>query len=144
MKFWLVASSFLAGVLLTVTMVSFSGNQKRDTGYIIEHEKDIAKEEPGPHKGGGLTTAYSFFSQAPDVQLVFRKRVLYPGSSIGYHLQERDEIYYIAGGHGELMMNGKAIEVRTGDAVLTRAGNSHGLKPYANDSLVVIINYTTN
>jgi mannose-6-phosphate isomerase-like protein (cupin superfamily) len=67
--------------------------------------------------------------------------VLRPGSSIGYHLQEKDEIYYIADGHGELTMNGTEIPVSAGDAILTRAGNSHGLKPIGNDSLTVIINY---
>jgi mannose-6-phosphate isomerase-like protein (cupin superfamily) len=66
---------------------------------------------------------------------------LYPGSSIGYYLQEKDEIYYIAHGHGELTMNGKTIMVTSGHAILTRAGNLHGLKPVGNDSLTVIINY---
>jgi mannose-6-phosphate isomerase-like protein (cupin superfamily) len=73
--------------------------------------------------------------------LIFRKRILRPGSSIGYHLREKDEIYYIVSGRGELTLNGKAIVVNAGDAILTRASNSHRLKPIDNDSLVVIINY---
>lgn len=131
--------SFFCGVLVTLATVSFS--KSNNEGYVVEREKDIAKQEPGSHNGGGLTTAYSFFSKLTDLQLVFRKRVLRPGSSIGYHLQEKDEIYYILEGEGEMSMNGKIFPVKAGDAVLTRPGNSHGLKPTGNDSLTILINY---
>jgi mannose-6-phosphate isomerase-like protein (cupin superfamily) len=132
---------FFTGVLVTLTVVAFTKLQKDDGDYLIEHEKDIAKEEPGSHNGGGLSTAYSFFSNVKDLKLIFRKRVLRPGSSIGYHLQKEDEIYYIAGGQGVLTMNGKQILVAAGDAILTRSGNWHALKPVGDDSLTVIINY---
>lgn len=131
--------SFFCGVLVTLATVSFS--KSNNEGYVVEREKDIAKQEPGSHNGGGLTTAYSFFSKLTDLQLVFRKRVLRPGSSIGYHLQEKDEIYYILEGEGEMSMNGKTFPVKAGDAVLTRPGNSHGLKPTGKDSLTILINY---
>jgi mannose-6-phosphate isomerase-like protein (cupin superfamily) len=134
-------ASFFTGVLVMFAVVAFTKTHKDQGDYIIEHEKDIAKEEPGSHNGGGLSTAYSFFSKVNDFKLVFRKRVLRPGSSIGYHLQQDDEIYYIAAGHGELTMNGKQIPVAAGDAILTRSGNWHGLKPVGSDSLTVIINY---
>ena len=141
MKLMPVIAAFFTGILLTLAIVAFTKTVKSEDGYIIEHEGEIKKEEPGSHNGGGLTTAYSFFSKVSDLKLVFRKRVLRPGSSIGYHLQKEDEIYYIADGKGELTMNGKKIPVKPGDAILTRGGNSHGLKPVGNDSLIVIINY---
>src|SRR5580704_3096403 len=86
--------------------------------YILEHEADIAKAEPGTHNGGGNTTGYSFFSKADNLKMVFRKRVLHPGSAIGYHLQTEDEIYYIISGTGEMRMNGKSFPVKEGDAIL--------------------------
>lgn len=128
---------FAAGVLVT----SAFAKQKQEPGYIVEHEKDIAADQPGPHKGGGNSTAYNFFSNANDCKLVFRKRVLHPGSAIGYHLQMEDEIYYIIDGTGEMNMNGKTFEVSAGDAILTRPGNTHGLKQTGNNDLVVLINY---
>ena len=127
---------FTAGIIVTK---AFNGNAQE--GYILDHEKDLATEQPGPHDGGGKTKAFNFFAKAADPKLVFRKRILYPGSSIGYHLQEADEIYYIVSGRGEMTMNGKTFTVQSGDGVLTRPGSSHGLKPTGNDSLVVIINY---
>ena len=140
MKKVLIAGGFLLVVL--VSMVSFVfGRWYQQQGYILEHEKDMAKEEPSPHNGAGMSTGYSFFANARDLKLAFRKRVLKPGSSIGYHLQEEDEIYYIQSGTGIMKMNNDSFAVKTGDAILTRPGSSHGLQQTGNDELIVIINY---
>ena len=109
--------------------------------YILEHEKDIAKNEPGTHNGGGSTVGYSFFAKADSLKMTFSKRVLHPGSAIGYHLQQEDEVYYIVSGMGEMRMNDKTFTVKTGDAILTRPGSSHGLKQKGKDDLVIIITY---
>ncbi len=109
--------------------------------YILEHEKDIAKTEAGTHNGGGNTIGYSFFSKADSLKLTFRKRILHPGSAIGYHLQKEDEVYYIISGTGEMLMNGKSFMVKQGDAILTRPGSSHGLRQTGKADLVIIISY---
>src|ERR1035437_1836687 len=105
---------------------SFAQNAKAP-GYILEHEKTLAVDQPGPNNGLGTTTGYSFFAKADGLKLVFRKRVLHPGSSIGYHLQTEDEIYYVVSGKGEMKMNEKLIPMNPGDAILTRPSSSHGL-----------------
>ena len=132
--------------IMAVSLAFFAGYafKQNDTGYVIEHEKDIAVDDTGPHNGGGKTTAFPFFSKVKDVKLAFRKRILHPGSSIGYHLQKEQEIYYILKGSGELTMNGKTIPVIAGDAILTLPGSSHGLKPTANEDLSVLITYENN
>lgn len=81
-------------------------------GYIVEHDADVQKAEPGTHDGGGQTVGYSFFAKAPKLALVFRKRALEPGSGIGYHLQKEDEIYYVLSGRG--MMTHRRQDVRGG------------------------------
>lgn len=131
--------SFLLVILVSV--ISFVFGRRYQQGYILEHEKDIAKHQPPPHDGVGMSTAYSFFTNAPGLKLAFRKRVLKPGSAIGYHLQNEDEIYYIASGTGIMKMNGDSFAVKAGDGILTRPGSSHGLQQTGTDSLVVIINY---
>ena len=118
----------------------FAG-EKQEPGYLLEQEKNIAATEAGPHKGGGNTTGYRFFQSAKNAKLQFTKRVLHPGSAIGYHLQKDEEIYYIVSGSGEMTMNGKTFLVQAGDCILTFAGSSHGLKQTGKDDLVVIINY---
>jgi len=110
-------------------------------GYVLERDADVAKEEPGTHKGGGLTIGYSFFKDTPKLGMVFRKRALKPGSGIGYHEQTEDEIYYVLSGRGIMTIDGKPIEVGPGTAVLTRPGSSHGLKQVGTEDLVIMINY---
>jgi mannose-6-phosphate isomerase-like protein (cupin superfamily) len=110
-------------------------------GYVLQRDTEIAKNEPGPHKGGGDTIGYSFFNKIPSLKLVFRKRALKPGSGIGYHLQKEDEIYYVLSGRGDMTIDGKTFEIKPGDAVLTRPGSSHGLKQKGPENLVILINY---
>jgi len=110
-------------------------------GYILEHDSDVLKAEPGTHNGGGQTVGYSFFANAPKLSLVFRKRILKPGSGIGYHLQKEDEIYYVLSGRGMMTVDDKTFEVGPGAAVLTRPGSSHGLKQTGREDLVIMINY---
>jgi mannose-6-phosphate isomerase-like protein (cupin superfamily) len=110
-------------------------------GYIIEHDADIAKDEPGTHNGGGMTTGYSFFARVPNLKLVFRKRTFHPGSGVGLHEQQEDEIYYVLSGRGQMTLDGRTYDVTPGTAVLTRTGSSHSLKQIGNDDLVVLINY---
>lgn len=141
MKKSTLLAPFMILVLLVIGLANYSKAFQQQEGYILENEKAIAKDEPAPHKGLGTTTAYSFFSRANDLHIAFRKRVLHKGASIGYHLQEEDEIYYILGGTGEMKMNNKTFTVKQGDAILTRPGSSHGLQQKGDDDLVVVITY---
>ncbi|HJU41973.1 MAG TPA: cupin domain-containing protein [Vicinamibacterales bacterium] len=113
----------------------------RPGGYVIEHDAEIAKHEPGTHNGGGQTIGYSFFRNVPNLKLVFRKRVLKPGSGIGLHEQKEDEIYYVLSGTGTMTLDGKVVNVTPGTAVLTRPGSSHSLRQTGRDDLVILINY---
>jgi mannose-6-phosphate isomerase-like protein (cupin superfamily) len=115
--------------------------QRVPGGYIIQHDDDVSKAEPGTHNGGGQTVGYSFFAGTPNMHLVFRKRALKPGSGIGYHEQTEDEIYYVLSGRGIMTLDGKQVEVGPGTAVLTRTGSSHGLRQTGADDLVILINY---
>ena len=140
MKTFKYLMSFISGAVVLLVVAAFTDQLPLEK-YILVHEKDIQKEQPGPHQGGGTTTAYPFFEGTKDLKMAFRKRVLQPGSAIGYHLQETDEIYYILNGTGEMQMNGKTFPVAAGDAILTRPGSSHGLRPTGNNDLTLIIAY---
>jgi len=140
MKYLRLITTFFAVAGLSISIMAFV-KHKQQEAYILEKEKEIAINEKGPHDGGGETTAYPFFSKAADFNIVFRKRTLHSGSSIGYHLQEKNEIYYIVSGNGEMTINGKSFAVSAGDAILTRPGNWHGLKPSKDHDLSLIINY---
>ena len=72
---------------------------------------------------------------------MFKKRILHPGSAIGYHLQKNDEIYYILSGEGELNMDGEISVVGAGTAILTRPGTHHSLKQTGKEDLIIFIVY---
>lgn len=110
-------------------------------GIVIEHDADVARNEPGTHKGGGETVGYSFFRNVPNLKLVFRKRAFKPGSGVGHHVQKEDEIYYVLSGTGTMTLDGKTVDIKPGTAVLTRPGSSHSLKQTGTEDLVVLINY---
>lgn len=123
------------------TAFAISPTQTSDAGYVLERDADVAKNEPGPHDGGGPSTGYVFFEKAPNLKFSFRKRVLHKGSGIGYHLQKTDEVYYFTSGLGVMTINGKSFEVHAGDAVLTRGGSSHGLVQKGEGDLTIIITF---
>ena len=110
-------------------------------GVVIEHDADVARNEPGTHNGGGQTVGYSFFRNVPNLKLVFRKRAFKPGSGVGHHVQKEDEIYYVLSGTGTMTLDGKTVDIKPGTAVLTRPGSSHSLKQTGTEDLVVLINY---
>jgi len=112
-----------------------------DDGYVVERDSEVAKDEPGPHNGLGQSTGYIFFEKVPNLKFSFRKRVLHKGASIGYHLQETDEVYYMLSGSGKMTINGKEFAVKSGDAILTRSGNSHGLVQTGEGDLSIIISF---
>ena len=129
-------------VLLVAWPVPASRKPSGQTqGYVLERDAEVAKPGPGPHNGGGQSVGYSFFQKAEGFKFEFRKRVLKPGATIGYHLQEIDEVYYILSGSGVMQMNGKAFPVKSGEAILTRPGSSHGLKQIGSEDLTLMIAY---
>ena len=107
----------------------------------VQQERDIALAQPGPHEGEGTTTAYPFFADAADFDLVFRKRSLHPGATIGDHVNDKDEIYYVLSGRGELTLGDSVRQVAAGDAILTRDGDRHGLRQLGAEDLVIFIVY---
>lgn len=132
----------LSLAVVLATSVSAQDARKQG-GYIIQHDDEIARPEKAPHDGPGQTVAYSFFDKTPNLPIVFRKRVMKPGSAIGYHEQHEDEVYYVLSGRGVMTLDDTPYDVGPGTAILTRTGSSHGLEQVGNDDLVVIVTYET-
>ena len=131
--------SFMLVVALIIAVSVSKAQSVQQDKYTLEQDEKVAKQDPGPHNGGGVTIGYSFFDKVKDYKTAFKKRTLKAGSSIGYHLQEQDEVYYILEGKGEMRMNGETFMVKAGDAILTRPGSSHGLTPKGGDLTLIIV-----
>ena len=135
---WCVA---VVGIAIVSMSASAAQNASRPGGVVVQTDAEVARTEAGPHKGGGQTIGHSFFGDVPGLKLVFRKRVLKPGSGIGHHVQNEDEIYYVLSGRGQMTLDGKTVDVAPGTAILTRTGSSHSLRQVGTEDLVIIINY---
>jgi len=133
----IAALSFATHALAAPSPVSPA---KRSDSY-VQQAGDIAVEQPGPHEGKGTTTAYPFFEDAAGFDLVFRQRALHPGASIGEHRNDKDEIYYVLSGRGELTLDGQRRAVGPGDAILTRDGSTHALEQRGDEDLLIIVVY---
>lgn len=131
--------SGLGALLFGGALVASAPASGQRTDSYVEREADIATAQPGPHSGEGSTTAYPFFEDAEGFDIVFRKRALHPGASIGEHSNDKDEIYYVLSGQGELMLDGEYREVGPGDAILTRSGSRHGLRQRGAMDLVILV-----
>ena len=130
-------------VALLATSARAAGAQVLANGSTIEHDSTVTKRQPGPHRGGGMSTAYDFFAKAPGFGMAFRKRALHPGAAIGYHEQKEDEVYYVLSGRGEFTLDGVKHAVGPGTAMLTRPGSSHGIRTLGDEDLVLLIAYET-
>lgn len=135
--------AFIFGFAVLLAAVGSAQEGGRKGGYVLQRDADVAKVEPGPHGGPGQTIGHVFFEKTPNLHFSFRKRVLKPGSGIGYHEQHEDEVYYVLSGRGVMTLDGKPYDVTPGTAILTRTGSSHGLKQTGAEDLVVIITYET-
>jgi lysophospholipase L1-like esterase/mannose-6-phosphate isomerase-like protein (cupin superfamily) len=107
----------------------------------VVHERDFARQQPGPHGGPGTTTAYPLFADATGLPFVMRKRVLHPGAGIGLHQHHKDEIYYVVAGRGRYVLDGSQYDVAPGNAMLTRAGSTHAIEQVGEEDLVLLLAY---
>jgi len=134
-------AAVVAGMIIGAAAMLYAQPGKAKGGFIVQHDAEIAKNEPGTHDGGGQTIGYSFFDKTPGMKFIFRKRALHPGAGVGLHEQHEDEVYYVLSGKGVMTVDDTKVDMTPGTAVLTRPGSSHSLKQTGNDDLVVLISY---
>jgi mannose-6-phosphate isomerase-like protein (cupin superfamily) len=71
---------------------------------------------------------------------LFARLKLGAGSSIGYHVHDREEeVFYILSGKGKVTEeDGKSSDVGPGDAVLTGNGGGHSIENTGSESLEIL------
>ena len=76
---------------------------------------------------------------------LFAEITLNPGCSIGYHRHDSEtEYYFILSGTGTVNDDGKEVQVKQGDSVVTGNGASHSIKNTGSVPLVfhaIIVTY---
>jgi mannose-6-phosphate isomerase-like protein (cupin superfamily) len=109
--------------------------------FWVRHDTEVLKLEPSPHNGTGESRAYRYFDDVPDQRLIFRKRSLPRGGSIGMHVLTHDEVYYVVSGRGEVRVDDKAVEVGENTAIFMHEGADVGIWQRGEEELVLIIAY---
>jgi len=133
-----IEPSAVAGLILYAT-----GTMAQPTGgvMVVVDERTIEKTEPNPHGKIGLSTSYRISDHAPNRSMEFRKRILHPGSAIGSHLIDHDEVYYVISGTGEVTSDGIAKLLSAGMAAYLYNGSEVGIKQTGSEPLTLIIAY---
>jgi mannose-6-phosphate isomerase-like protein (cupin superfamily) len=76
---------------------------------------------------------------------LFAEVTLNPGCSIGYHRHDSEtEYYFILSGTGTVNDDGKEVQIKQGDSVITGNGASHSIKNTGSVPLVfhaIIVTY---
>ena len=73
-------SALISGTAMAVIVASVAagqsvrGSKSGPPRSLVVEEAAIAVHQPGPHDGGGDTTAYPFFANISDFKMAFRKR----------------------------------------------------------------------
>ena len=132
-----------AVVTTAVAIVAVAAEQSRHVRnrFFVRTDAQSLKVEPTPHEGSGTSTAYRYFDDVKDARVIFRKRALHKGASIGMHVLEHDEVYYIVSGRGELTVDDTKKEVGPETAIFMHEGADVGIRQLGNEDLVVIVSY---
>lgn len=133
----------VAAVGLAVTAFAVAAEQSRHVRnrFWIKTDTQTATAEPGPHEGAGKTTAYRYFDEVKDARVIFRKRALHKGASIGMHVLDHDEVYYVVSGRGEVTVDDTKREVGPDTAIFMHQGADVGIRQTGDADLVVIVSY---
>lgn len=130
----------LAAAVAAYAVAADSSRHVRNR-FFVKRDAEVMRVEPGPHAGAGETTAYRYFDEVSDALVIFRKRALHPGASIGMHVLKHDEVYYIVSGRGLLTVDDTQREVGPNTAIFMHEGADVGIKQIGADDLVVIVSY---
>lgn len=108
---------------------------------VVIDEAATRRDEPPPHGKIGMSTAWRITDGVPGRMMEYRKRTLHPGSAIGVHPIDHDEVYAVVSGEGEVVSDGKAAKLRPGMTAYLYTGAQVGIRQTGTAPLVLIISY---
>jgi mannose-6-phosphate isomerase-like protein (cupin superfamily) len=136
----LAAIALLAAALLSSAAVA---QPKPASRPLLIQQDTIATSGAGPHEGKGPTVGFPFSVTAGSKHLYFSRRVMHPGSTVGKHVMDLNEVYYIADGEAELIDDVGPRPVKAGTAIFLTPGQSIELRQKGpKDVILIVANYT--
>jgi mannose-6-phosphate isomerase-like protein (cupin superfamily) len=128
--------SYTSGISTTLLLTAFAGlatawaadSRHVRNRFFVKHDAQVSHAETPPHNGVGKSTAYRYFDDVKDARVIFRKRALHKGASIGMHVLSHDEVYYVVSGRGLLTVDDTKREVGPDTAVFMHEGADVGIQ----------------
>ena len=136
-----VCAAVAAGLAGAACVLAAEQDRHVRNRFFVKLDPEVTKSEPGPHTGTGTTTAYRYFDDVTDARVIFRKRALHKGASIGMHVLTHDEVYYIVSGRGELTVDDTTRPVGPDTAIFMHEGADVGIRQLGDADLVLIVSY---
>ena len=127
--------------LLILALAALATPALAQNKAVFVDEKDVVRQEPPPHDGRGMSTAYRISDVAPNRTMEFRKRVMHKGAAIGLHPLKHDEVYYVLSGQGDVTSDGVTKRLGAGGAAYLYTGNNVGIAQVGDEDLVLIVSY---
>ncbi|WP_088308545.1 cupin domain-containing protein [Novosphingobium sp. B 225] len=109
---------------------------------VVIDEAATRRDEPPPHGAIGMSTAFRISDAVPQPRAMeFRRRILHRGAAIGEHRIDHDEVYYVLGGTGEVVSDGKRAVLTKGMTAYLYKGAVVGIRQLGKQPLSLIIAY---
>ena len=114
---------------------------------MVIHRNEMKVEEKERMRDGEGNTRLTYLLDGSTQKnaRMFAEVTLNPGCSIGYHQHDSEtEYYFIVSGTGTVNDDGKEVQVKQGDSIITGNGASHSIKNIGSVPLVfhaVIVTY---
>jgi len=96
----------------------------------VKHVNEIVKEEV---KAGSKTTRQVLISSNEGPNFAMRKFTIEPGGGMPLHTNSVEHEQLVLGGKAEIIIGGKAYEVKKDDIVFIPAGVPHSYKTIGNE-----------
>jgi len=114
---------------------------------MVIHRNEMKTEDKEKLRDGEGTTHFTYLldgSTQKNARL-FAEITLEKGCSIGYHRHDSEtEYFFIISGTGSVNDDGKEVEVKPGDSIITGNGASHSIKNAGSVPLVFHAVIVTN
>jgi mannose-6-phosphate isomerase-like protein (cupin superfamily) len=136
-----VSIAVLLAMLATLTIAWAVDSRHVRNRFFVKHDNEVSRAEAPPHNGVGKSTAYRYFDDVKDARVIFRKRALHKGASIGMHVLTHDEVYYVVSGRGLLTVDDSKRTVGPDTAIFMHEGADVGIQQTGDADLVLIISY---
>ena len=96
---------------------------------IRRNEMKVEEKERLRDGEGSVQLTYLLDAGTEKNARMFAEVTLKPGCSIGYHQHNSEtEYYFILSGSGTVNDDGKEVQVKQGDSIITGNGASHSIK----------------